>query len=953
MHDDKKGFNYDAMRHHHGPEDSYDYPSHGHRHPAYDFPDVYHPVPYGKEYLGNQPIHLQDPHSGHVVHPCPPRDWGRHGCEHEHEHHHEIHVPPMHDYLSEYVGLLEDYFHKDKGLDDCDCGEAIRHLRDEINRLLKALGRDVEELDKNYDSVKSKLAYYIGKTQACIQSTEEYMRRQELIGSDWEEMKEVYGRLIEEWEEFGATVVLRYAIDTKGAITEVPDVKDMLEGLASEMPVITDVVFPHETDVDFVDEIQLDEFAKIVFKYNGKTDGSYGEFTTFLKDNTVGPDNVHGNYYVIYDRVELIVECLDRKVTDHPENWKRSAGYPKYTVLKDFSQGTTVGAVTTSMLADDAVTSEKIKDGEVKAADLADGAVTSTKIANKAVTTGKLDDKAVETDKIGVGAVTEAKLADNAVTTNKIKDKSVTKAKLADDVVFSNNIADGEVKTNDLADGAVATAKLANSAVTNAKINNGAVSEEKLSSAVQTKLNKDDDTKYSISKNGKTVTLTGTDGSTSSFEDTDTVFELTDGIVTTAKLANGAVTENKIGNGEVTEVKLSTAVQNKLNKDDNTTYSLDGDGSTITLTGSDGKKTTATKPNRAIILGDAYDMNNGGWSSKLINYLGLSGRVNVAHANGAGFSGNNNQTFLGLLQGVASSLTVAQKNMVSHIIVGGGNDDRGKADNVVEEAMQSFGSYVRTNFPNATVIVGLTCWRNDDDATPAQGTWGYLTAASKYIDGCGRGGLRFIGNSPYVLHDYRLLDSSGWLANADGCSEIAKMFAIEYNGGTYSKIGKRVQLSYSIPSDMYVGKTAQNHLFPDENNTEDPSIWCYINNNMVSFYLLYVHTLEFRTPKNLIAHVPNYEGYTGQFKILNLDAKTGYMRPAYNFPIKYIPCSVIDSSGNVINATLGVTLRTDGIYGWLYKVNETNGLGFTQIDNVKYIHTPYDWGIFDMPTFDC
>lgn len=509
MHDDKfdKGYNYDAMRHHHGPEDPYDYPSHCHRHPAYDFPDVYHPVPYGKEYLGNQPIHLQNPHNGHIVHPCPPRDWGRHGCPHEEHHHHccePMHVPPMKDYLSEYVDLLEDYFHKDKGLDDCDCGEAIRHLRDEINALLKAMGRDLNELGNEYDSIKSKLAYYIGKTQACIQSTEEYMRRQECIGSDWEDMKAVFQNIIEEWEAIDAISVIDYSLEGE-TIVEKPTVAELIESYISEMPAIATLNWVNRVEnSDELTKTQLSEHSKVEYHYNEPVVGTSIEFTTFIKNDDIYVDNVHGNYLVLVDRIEVVEECEDKKVLEHAEKWARTEGYPKLLTLKDYSQGTTDKAVKTRMIDD--------------------GAVTSAKIASKAVTTGKIDDGAVETDKIADGAVTEAKLS--AELKNKINsaltdipNKSITLNKLGDDVleylsslepeslteaeiraivqqfapygggggsaviennsITSDKIKDGEVKTNDLAD----------ESVTTEKIKDGTIQESDLSDALKDKIN--------------------------------------------------------------------------------------------------------------------------------------------------------------------------------------------------------------------------------------------------------------------------------------------------------------------------------------------------------------------------------------------------------------------------------------------------------------------------------
>ena len=71
--------------------------------------------------------------------------------------------------------------------------------------------------------------------------------------------------------------------------------------------------------------------------------------------------------------------------------------------------------ITTSDIADNAVTSPKIKDGEVNTNDITDGAVTNPKVQNGAVTTDKVADNTVTTDK----------LADNAVTTAKIKDGTI------------------------------------------------------------------------------------------------------------------------------------------------------------------------------------------------------------------------------------------------------------------------------------------------------------------------------------------------------------------------------------------------------------------------------------------------------------------------------------------------------------------------------------------------
>ena len=104
---------------------------------------------------------------------------------------------------------------------------------------------------------------------------------------------------------------------------------------------------------------------------------------------------------------------------------------------------------------------------------IADGSITTTMLADGAVTAAKLDPGI--TLGIGAGAVGTVELADAAVTGAKIEAGAVGNGHLAADAVESDIILDGTIATADLADGSVTSAKLGANAVTTANIVNGTI----------------------------------------------------------------------------------------------------------------------------------------------------------------------------------------------------------------------------------------------------------------------------------------------------------------------------------------------------------------------------------------------------------------------------------------------------------------------------------------------
>jgi len=131
-----------------------------------------------------------------------------------------------------------------------------------------------------------------------------------------------------------------------------------------------------------------------------------------------------------------------------------------FALIFSFTAGA-AALITTSDLADGAVTSAKIADYTVNSIDIASGAIK----------TRHLSDKVVTTRKIALGAVKTGRIADSAVTSAKIADSAVTSA----------DIANGTITSSDLALNAVGTAALSDNAVTSPKIANGSITNEDIS----------------------------------------------------------------------------------------------------------------------------------------------------------------------------------------------------------------------------------------------------------------------------------------------------------------------------------------------------------------------------------------------------------------------------------------------------------------------------------------
>ena len=139
-------------------------------------------------------------------------------------------------------------------------------------------------------------------------------------------------------------------------------------------------------------------------------------------------------------------------------------------VAAPFALAVAAGAVGTTELAANAVTSAKIVDGTIAAADLAVGAITVSGGFGGSITDGTVD-----ANDLAAGAVTSAKILDGTIATGDLTNNAIDVNKLAADAVTSAKILDGTIATGDLANNAIDVNKLAADAVTSAKILDGTI----------------------------------------------------------------------------------------------------------------------------------------------------------------------------------------------------------------------------------------------------------------------------------------------------------------------------------------------------------------------------------------------------------------------------------------------------------------------------------------------
>ncbi len=136
-----------------------------------------------------------------------------------------------------------------------------------------------------------------------------------------------------------------------------------------------------------------------------------------------------------------------------------------YAFRAKVAEGLVPGSLSTAMLSDTAVTTNKIGADQVTTVKILDANIVTSKLADGSVTTPKLADAAVTTAKLAVNAVTNEKITPGTITSANIGTGQVTSANIADNTVASIDLKDGGITTADLGDGMVTLDKMATNSV--------------------------------------------------------------------------------------------------------------------------------------------------------------------------------------------------------------------------------------------------------------------------------------------------------------------------------------------------------------------------------------------------------------------------------------------------------------------------------------------------------
>lgn len=227
--------------------------------------------------------------------------------------------------------------------------------------------------------------------------------------------------------------------------------------------------------------------------------------------------------------------------------------------------------------------------------------------------------------------------------------------------------------------------------------------------------------------------------------------------------------------------------------------------------------------NITIFIGDSYGASSmtNNWVANYCTNNGLTLNTDAFNycTGSAGFYdiGGGDNTYLHQIQNIDETIN---KNNVKKIIVAGGWNDRTKNKTQLETAVATFASYVKTNFPNAKLYVGMIA--NYGEIDPVVSTINYRQWLFNQIllgyQTINKYGGHYLNGVEEVMHIYNFFDTDNVHPNADGVDMLARAIKQAENSNFHiTRYAEQVLTNDTITKDATVSSVNVN-IVGDMNN---------------------------------------------------------------------------------------------------------------------------------------
>lgn len=317
---------------------------------------------------------------------------------------------------------------------------------------------------------------------------------------------------------------------------------------------------------------------------------------------------------------------------------------------------------------------------------------------------------------------------------------------------------------------------------------------------------------------------------------------------------------------------------------------------------------------RTILIGDSYaldrrpDIDITGWGVPLREMLELSDSdCYIIQDNGGGFIANGS---LGTFENAITNANITDKNTIKRIVVCGGLNDKESTKDTIKNAIISFITYCKTNFPNANVYLGMIGWVSNDYPNDGQLTrYKCVNNVLSAFQESSEYGAIYLNGVENVMHDYsEYYDSSH--PNQVLCERLAYYIYQSLKTGLCNVTYSEHKITFN---QDYISVT---------NSTLSEKI---VNNNTILFdYSENGSNIEFSS--NYPTTDSNNNFYLGKIE-------SKYIRNVYNdFNIATCEAIITDTSNTTYKVGVVLSIRNfDYLHVHITDRNITAGLSIKKI----------------------